>query len=175
MAQVRNISPGPRGAYLKGALVNVDPGKTAEADDWNDEWFAPAGETSDTAGIDDLDINGLAELMVSEGLIDSTDVVRDDMVRMIQSKREFEAAKEARDPLDHDHDGEMGGMAEPPLEQASAQDIVAAIGLLDASNDEHWTTAGLPAVDAVREIAGKDVTRAAITEAAPNAKRPETT
>lgn len=59
-----------------------------------------------------------------------------------------------------------------PLEAAMADDIKAAVALLDGKNDDHWTAAGLPAVDAVAEIAGKTVTRAAINEAAPDAKRP---
>jgi hypothetical protein len=55
---------------------------------------------------------------------------------------------------------------------ATSDDIKAAIGLLDGANDEHWTAAGLPSVDAVAELAGKPTTRAAINEAAPEAKRP---
>lgn len=39
MALVRNISTGPRGAYLKGAYVEAEPGQTIEADDYADEWF----------------------------------------------------------------------------------------------------------------------------------------
>jgi hypothetical protein len=42
MAQVKNISDGPRGIYLKdGALVMVEPGRTVEGEfaDVNDEWF----------------------------------------------------------------------------------------------------------------------------------------
>jgi hypothetical protein len=60
-----------------------------------------------------------------------------------------------------------------PAEPASADDITSAIALLDPANDDHWTAAGVPAVDAVAELAGKPVTRAAITKAAPDAKRPE--
>ena len=44
--------------------------------------------------------------------------------------------------------------------------------MLDGSVDAHWTAAGLPAVDAVSELTGKTVTRAQITEVAPDAKRP---
>lgn len=39
MAQVKNISTGPRGAYLNGVLTMVEVGQTAEADDFADEWF----------------------------------------------------------------------------------------------------------------------------------------
>ncbi|WP_066795077.1 hypothetical protein [Sphingomonas soli] len=104
MARVRNISTGPRGAYLGAALVMVDPGKETEADDFAPEWFE----------------------VVSEG------------------------APKA---------GEPG-------------DIGSAIDLLDPANDDHWTGAGLPAVDAVKAILGRDVTRAEINEAAPEFMRP---
>lgn len=39
MASVKNISTGPRGAYLKGTLVQADPGEIIEADDFAPEWF----------------------------------------------------------------------------------------------------------------------------------------
>ncbi|WP_311271048.1 hypothetical protein [Sphingobium sp. WCS2017Hpa-17] len=57
-------------------------------------------------------------------------------------------------------------------EAATADEIKSAVGLLDGKTDAHWTKAGLPAVEAVAELTGKTVTREAITEAAPDAKRP---
>lgn len=39
MPQVKNISTGPRGAYLKGVLTMVEVGQTVEADDFAEEWF----------------------------------------------------------------------------------------------------------------------------------------
>lgn len=54
---------------------------------------------------------------------------------------------------------------------ATADEIKAAVDMLDTSVDDHWTAAGLPAVDAVAELVGKPVTRAAIADAAPDAKR----
>lgn len=51
-------------------------------------------------------------------------------------------------------------------------DLKAAIELLDPANDSHWTSAGLPSVEAVSEIAGDKVTRAQIEEAAPGFQRP---
>jgi len=50
-------------------------------------------------------------------------------------------------------------------------DILSAVGLLDHANDEHWTEAGLPSVEAMKEALGGDVTRAQIEAAAPDAKR----
>ena len=49
--------------------------------------------------------------------------------------------------------------------------IRAAVEGLDPANDDHWTSAGLPDVSAVKAQLGADVTRAQITEAAPDAKR----
>jgi hypothetical protein len=55
--------------------------------------------------------------------------------------------------------------------EATADEIKTAVGMLDANTVAHWTTTGLPAVDAVSEIVGKPVTRKAIEEAAPGVKR----
>ena len=41
MALVRNVSTGPRGAYLAGAYVEAGVGETIEADDFAPEWFEP--------------------------------------------------------------------------------------------------------------------------------------
>lgn len=76
-----------------------------------------------------------------------------------------------RPQLDHDRNGEPGGAAAPAGEAATSDEIVAAIAELDNGNDEHWTQAGLPQVNAVAELTGKTVTRAAIDAAAPDAKR----
>lgn len=53
------------------------------------------------------------------------------------------------------------------------ESIVAALQLLDDDNDEHWTSLGLPSVDAVNDLVGGDekITRAMISEAFPNLKR----
>lgn len=39
MARVKNISNGPRGAYLEGQLVFAKVGEVIEADDFAEEWF----------------------------------------------------------------------------------------------------------------------------------------
>lgn len=54
MASVKNISTGPRGAYLKGQLVMAEVGDVIEADDFADEWFEefkekPAAKTKEAA------------------------------------------------------------------------------------------------------------------------------
>lgn len=55
---------------------------------------------------------------------------------------------------------------------ATADEIKSAVALLDGKTAAHWTTTGLPAVDAIAELTGKTVTRKAIDEAAPGTKRP---
>ena len=50
MPKVKNISTGPRGAYLAGAYVEAEPGQIIEADDFAPEWFEPV--------IDPLDHDG---------------------------------------------------------------------------------------------------------------------
>lgn len=72
--------------------------------------------------------------------------------------------------FDHDGNGSAGGSGQG--EGATADEIKTAVSMLDGKTDTHWTAAGLPAVDAVAEITGKHVTRAAINEASPDAKRP---
>lgn len=69
-------------------------------------------------------------------------------------------------------DGASADEGKAPVEPATADEITAAVAKLDAENDDHWTAGGLPAVDVVAELAGKPVTRASITGAAADAKRP---
>jgi hypothetical protein len=49
MAKVKNISTGPRGAYLGSVLVMAEAGQVIEADDFADEWFKSEGD-DDKAG-----------------------------------------------------------------------------------------------------------------------------
>lgn len=60
----------------------------------------------------------------------------------------------------------------PVFEDASAEEIVAAIAELDAKDDAHWTKGGLPDVNVLAKAIGKRLTRAAVDAAAPEAKRP---
>lgn len=66
---------------------------------------------------------------------------------------------------------ENGG--EELSEEEKAQAISDALDLLDAENDEQWTAKGLPAVDAVIEIVGFEVTRKEIEAASPEFTRPQ--
>lgn len=43
-AKVKNVSVGPRGAWLDGSIVMAEAGEVIEADDFSEEWFAPEGK-----------------------------------------------------------------------------------------------------------------------------------
>lgn len=45
MPKVKNISTGPRGAYLAGTYVEAGVGETIEADDFAPEWFEQVGKS----------------------------------------------------------------------------------------------------------------------------------
>lgn len=47
MAHVRNVSNGPRGAYLGSTLVMAEPNEVVEADDFAEEWFDVVDAPSD--------------------------------------------------------------------------------------------------------------------------------
>lgn len=51
------------------------------------------------------------------------------------------------------------------------EEILEAVRGLDPKNDEHWTTDGMPRLDAVENLLGGDVSRKSVTNAAPNYTR----
>jgi len=61
--------------------------------------------------------------------------------------------------------------ADPVEEEAAPTDLLAAINLLDPTNDDHWTQSGAPAIAAIEEIYGNDTTRAEVNEVAPDYDR----
>lgn len=164
MDRVRNITSGDRGAYLKGSLVMVPAGAIADADDWNPEWFAPVGEEGDEYAAPDLVGATLAQLVqiaIDERVIPDAEEMRRGLLEAIQAKRDekVNADAAATEGLD-------------PKPAAEPSDIASAISLLDPKDDAHWTEAGLPAVDAVKAIVGRNVTRSEINDAAPDFMRP---
>ncbi len=56
-------------------------------------------------------------------------------------------------------------------EQSRGLNVSAAVGRLDAENDDHWTDAGLPLVEAVIGELGYETTRGEIAIAAPGVSR----
>lgn len=71
MASVRNISNGPRGAYLKGQLVMAEPGQAIEADDFAEEWFASDGASGKPGPLDGS-VDDLVEYLAT---VDNADEV----------------------------------------------------------------------------------------------------
>lgn len=72
------------------------------------------------------------------------------------------------------------GTINPPAKTETADDkaaeqrkstIVAALGLLEHDNDDHWTARGEPAVSVVEQVSGLTLTRAEIEAAAPDVVR----
>lgn len=75
-------------------------------------------------------------------------------------KKEFGNGREQPEP-------QGNGGQQPPKPET----VVDALKLLNASNDEHWTSRGMPSVDAVSASLGRAVTRAEIEEALPDFNR----
>lgn len=174
MDRVRNITSGDRGAYLKGSLVMVPAGAIADADDWNPEWFAPVGEEGDEYAAPDLVGATLAQLVqiaIDERVIPDAEEMRLGLLEAIQAKRDGTVNADAAVSEILGEIGERPDNAHPG-EAIGPSDIASAISLLDPKDDAHWTEAGLPAVDAVKAIVGRNVTRSEINDAAPDFMRP---
>ncbi len=69
--------------------------------------------------------------------------------------------------------GEVVPVVPVKTEQDHKRDakIVEAVQSLDHKNDDHWTKAGLPSLDAVSDITGFDVSRPDIKVNCPEAQR----
>lgn len=162
---VRNISGGPRGAYLKGELVTVNPGKTAEADDFAEEWFVPVGgEPEGFSSVGDLTVAELVDLAIKEGVIDDVGRFKVELTKAIEAKRVADImgvseGEDASGTFDHDGNGEDGGSKpnDPPalsgknkadlLAIAEAENVAIEAG---ATNDDIKT-----AIELAREEATK--------------------
>lgn len=92
--------------------------------------------------------------------------------RAERAEADLQQAREQIEALTEKLNASELGHSSPVDGAATADEIKSAVDMLDGSVDAHWTAAGLPAVDAVSELTGKTVTRAQITEVAPDAKRP---
>lgn len=114
-----------------------------------------------------------AVFVVGEGDSDEVAQAKRDLIEKAEAefKRRDEAHAEQVRTLNAEIEALKARLAGGE-ESATADEIKAALALLDGKTDAHWTKAGLPAVDAVADLTGKTVTREAITEAAPDAKRP---
>lgn len=92
MAQVKNISTGPRGAYLGGALVMAEVGEAIEADDFADEWFE---EIDGDAGSDlsKMKVSDLKALAAAENIDLGDATKKDDIIAAIELAREEAASQ----------------------------------------------------------------------------------
>lgn len=158
MPTIKNKSEAQRGIYdQSGELIWLNAGETREDINLDGAGLIEARGSGFFAFDEDaLQADALDELAVARARISELEVEVTDL-------RDQLAA------FDHDGDGKAGGSKPGP---ATAEEIVSAVNLLDGKNDDHWTSAGLPAVDAIAELTGKTVTRAGIAEAAPDSKRP---
>ena len=96
MAKVKNISNGPRGAYLGGVLVMAEAGPTIESDDFAEDWFEADGE-SDAGEPGPLD-GSVDELTAYLATVDDPDEVQKliDAETAGKSRKGALAALEAR-------------------------------------------------------------------------------
>lgn len=83
MAKVTNISNGPRGAYLDGALIMASPGETIEADDFAEEWFEEG-----TGGLSSLSVAELKTLAEAENVNLGDASKKADIIAAIELARE---------------------------------------------------------------------------------------
>lgn len=95
-----------------------------------------------------------------------------------QEKRDLIATGDFEEVQDAPAARASAALAAKPAQQGKAdnapsdEEIRAAILMLDPDDDTHWTKEGLPAMEAVERMLGRDTTRVAINAAAPDAKRP---
>lgn len=92
MPKFTNISNGPRGGYLKGKLVEVQPGAEAELDDAPEEWFAEADE--DDGSLSSMKIGDLKKLAEEEGIDLGDATKKADIVSAIELAREEASQQE---------------------------------------------------------------------------------
>jgi len=92
MVQVKNISAGPRGAYLNSVYVEAVVGEVIEADDYADEWFAVIeAEAEDAPAIDKMTVAELKDFAELNGIDLGDETKKDDILSAI------ELALEAKD------------------------------------------------------------------------------
>ncbi|WP_420139812.1 hypothetical protein [Sphingomonas sp.] len=143
MAQFTNTAPGARGVNMKdGTTVLIDAGKSIDLDKDKIDKLHP-----DIRAGGPKEAEGGAELNAANEELTGQVKALTEQVADLQSKLDT---------------------ANEELKPHRIRDAVAG---LDHKNDAHWTKAGEPNVDAVAAVVGSPLTRAAITEVAPDAKR----
>ena len=103
MAKVKNISTGPRGAYLGGVLVMAEPGQTIDADDFAEEWFKADGDDEKAGEPGPLD-GSVPELTAYlEGVTDP-----DEVQKLIDAETGGKSRKGAIEALEARRDALLG-------------------------------------------------------------------
>lgn len=83
MAQVKNISTGPRGAYFQGVFVEAEVGATIVADDFAEEWFEVVAE-DEAPAIDKMTVAELKEFAEANGIDLGDATKKDDILSAIE-------------------------------------------------------------------------------------------
>lgn len=91
MALVKNISNGPRGAYLDGVLHIAEVGQTIEANDFPEEWFEEVG--GGEKGLADMKVAELKALAEAEEIDLGDAKSKADIIAAIELAREAAAAE----------------------------------------------------------------------------------
>lgn len=189
MAKFTNHTQGLRGIRLKsGEMVWLDVGKSVdlkkediaepmpdlgtksaiEADSGGDERVRLAVEEVSRRAQDHIDQLTTDHSRVVAALTDRAEAAEDSLSEA-NGKIEDLAAQLAK--FDPDGNGKPGGSTAGIGEAASDDSVKTALDLLDTTKDSDWTAAGLPAVEAVAELAGGKVTREQIKALAPDLTR----
>jgi hypothetical protein len=82
MALVRNISTGPRGAYLDGVLHWAEVGQSIEADDFALEWFEEVG--GDAPELADMTVVQLRAFAKAKGITLGDVTTKADIISTIE-------------------------------------------------------------------------------------------
>ena len=200
MPKITNKQAGPASVYVGGVSMAVAPGEFIESDDFLEselkfyggfpESFEVSGKATGagddaeklktvTAQRDDLDA-GFAQLRELAGVETNADA-------FFKFQRDRDTLAEIAALFGTDEVDELNvkaaierliqDAAEKPAETAdtgevgSASDLASAIALLDDTNDEHWTQAGLPDISTLKTLTGGDVTRAMVDQLPEGDKR----
>lgn len=82
-----------------------------------------------------------------------------------------QALADANERFAREQDSGLTEEAQAPITDIEPSPLTEVIDQLDAGNDEHWTSTGLPSVEAVADLMGEKVTRDQIDKAAPGFNR----
>lgn len=92
MAKVKNISNGPRGAYLGAMLVMAEAGQVIEADDFADEWFEEV-DGDEGSDLSKMKVGDLKALAAAENIDLGDATKKDDIIAAIELAREEAASQ----------------------------------------------------------------------------------